>query len=684
MKQDNVIRILFVLDHVDDAEQIISTLRNAGIAVRATRASNDEELEQALGRKAPDLALVDLASKQLALEQVHKQVLSTGKDIGLVALIHGADEDTMARTAELGVSGLALMSRPTQLVAAVQQEFEALSMRRRVRQLRASLSETERRCDALLDSSNDAIAYVHEGMHVRANKAYLALFGMETFEDVEGMTLLDMIAPDQAGDFKKLLQHISKGEPPPEQLETRAERADGTEFEALIHFANASYEGEPCIQIIFRQHAATSTEMQWRDAVTGLFNRAQMLKTVDKAATEAATGRSGQAILVIEPDHYRGTLDTVGLSAADTLLHDLASVLAGPLSDRDAAGRIADHTFAIVLADYDKQQVQALAQRLCTAVEDHIFEAGTKSVNLTISVGGSLIGEKNASTQDLLDQANAQLRSSQEQGGNSAEIFNPAAREEAEAERELRWKQAIEKALANDEFMLFNQQVISLQGAENDYFEILLRLNGPNGEIRPSAFLPAAERNNLMPKVDRWVLRRAIEILAQRLRDGQPTTFLVKLSVHSLADTKLAAWIGAQLKAHKVPHQSLVVEMPESKVRSEIKPAAEFAEAIRKLGCGFALEQFGTGLKPFQMLKHIDANFLKIDRNFLDDLPNNEESQQKIREICQSAKEHDRKTIAEWVQDAASTSILFGAGVDFVQGNFLQEPEQIGVHETVA
>ncbi len=677
MKQDNVVRILFVLDQVDDAEQVISILRNAGIAVRPASVSDAEELEKALGKKPPDLVLVDTHSKKLDLAAVQQQVVATGKDIAVLLLAHGADDDILTHAMEQGAGGVALLPRPVQLAGAVKREFEALSMRRRVRQLRAALSETERRCDALLENSNDAIAYVHEGMHVRANKAYLELFGMESFEDVEGMTLLDMIAPEDATDFKQLLKRISKGEPPPERLEAHARRSDDTEFEAVLQFANATYEGEPCIQIIFRQHIEDNSELRWRDATTGLFNRSHMLEAIDKAVVEAAGGRENQALLLIEPDNYRATLDTVGLSAADQLLHGLASVIADKLGDRDAAGRITDHGFAVLLTEQSKTQVNELAETIRSSVEQEIFEAGAKSVNITVSIGGSLLGEKNAATQELLDQATEQLRAAQSEGGNKIAVFNPAAREQEEAEREQRWVTSIQKALAKDEFTLFGQGIISLQGAESDHLEVLLRLDGPNGEILPSAFLPAARRNDLMSKIDLWVLNQAIALLGQRIADGQDTTFMIKLSRQSLGIPKLPEWIAQQLKAHKIPPASLVLEMPESKVMTNIKPAAIFARKIRQIGCSFALEQFGTGLKSFQLLQHIDANYLKIDRSFLKDLPDNEESQAKIREICEHAREQERLTIAEWVEDASSTSILFGAGVDFVQGNFLQEPERL-------
>ena len=169
-------------------------------------------------------------------------------------------------------------------------------MRRSVRRIEAALRESERRCEALLDSSRDPIAYVHEGMHVRANKAYLEMFGFDDFEDVEGMSILDMIATDDADDFKALLKRLSKGEKPPQRLNLKAQRSDGSTFDATMEFTEASYEGEPCQQITFRRQMVDANLAQELDAlrskdlVTELFNRQHTIALVENAA-----GRGGAA-----------------------------------------------------------------------------------------------------------------------------------------------------------------------------------------------------------------------------------------------------------------------------------------------------------------------------------------------------------------------------------------------------
>src|SRR5690606_14668381 len=199
----------------------------------------------------------------------------------------------------------------------VRREFEALCMRRSVRRLEASLRESERRCEALLDSSRDPIAFVHEGMHVRANRAYLEMFGFEDFEDIEGMSILDMIAADDAQDFKALLKRLSKGEKPPQRLNLKAQRADGSTFDATMEFTEASYEDEPCQQITFRRQIADEAlereldVLRSRDLITDLFNRKHMLEQVDRAAAQAAEGKTDQALLLVEPDDFKAVLDAI-------------------------------------------------------------------------------------------------------------------------------------------------------------------------------------------------------------------------------------------------------------------------------------------------------------------------------------------------------------------------------------
>jgi diguanylate cyclase (GGDEF)-like protein/PAS domain S-box-containing protein len=682
-RPDTIIKLLLVDESAENAEQIISILRNGGIAVRPARAGNEAELEAAVEQQTPDLIIVDLACRELQLPQVREVAMRGGRDVALIAAGRGVSEDAIVAAFRDGARALALLDSHEHLQTIVRREFEALSMRRNVRRLEASLREAERRCEALLDSSRDPIAFVHEGMHVRANKAYLDMFGFDEPEDIDGMSILDLIAAEDADDFKALLKRLSKGDKPPQRLNLKARRNDGTTFDATMEFAEASYEGEPCQQITFRLHTVDAKleqeldALRSRDLITELFNRRHMMAQIEQAAGEAANGRGDQALMLIEPDRFKDVLDAVGLGNADVLLGDLAAVLRRHLGESDVAGRLAEHTFGVLVTHRNIEAARQLGETLRNAFSERIFEVGKQSISLTVSIGGTLIGEKNANAARLLDLATTTLRAAQAEGGNRVQLVDPSEQDKAAAENARRWIEQIDQALASDGFVLYYQPIISLHGADGDFYEVLLRMAGPKGEIPPNQFLPIAERHGRLPAIDRWVIGAAIRAIAERERAGHRTTFFVKLTPQSLDDQTLLPWIAQQLKTSRQRGDSLVFEMPESKVVTSLKPARAFAKGLEQLRCGFALEQFGSGLNSFQLLKHIPAHYLKIDRAFMADLPRNKENQERIRDICEQAHHAGKLTVAEFVEDAASMSILFNCGVNFVQGNFLQEPEKI-------
>ncbi len=679
MKKDYVIKILFIESSLEEAEQIISLLRNTGIAVRPARATNAEQMQVAVNELEPDVVMFDPAITSISLEEAVKVLDAYGRDYALMGLVNNIDNQIVADLFVHGARGVASRSQPKQLIAVLQREFESLQTRRQVRRLETALRESERRCDALLDSSTDAIAYVHEGMHVRANHAYLQTFGYDDFDDLLGLPVLDMIDSANAEEFKTLLKSHARQEKLPSQLTLHARRADGSQFDASVEFAQATFEGEPCLQIVFRRQLVDPgmLERLQRDQVTGLFNRARMLECIDDAVTAAAKGKKGQSLLLVEPDNWAALVGGIGLGKADELLAGFADRIRMLLGADDVAGMLAEHTLGVILDSRTDEAIKEWIARLQHSISSEIFDAGSRSITVTASVGGSLLGEKNANTELLLNQASQALRTAQSLGGSQVELHDPAAREKADEERERYWLDLLRKALTGEGLVLYHQQTISLQDAEGDYSELLLRMNGPQGEVLPGFFMPIAEKHGLTGAIDRWVLDQAITALQAREGQGQQTTFFIKLTAASLQDSQLLAWLSERLRQARLKRGQLVLEMTESKVMTLLRPAQEFVNGWKKLGGRFALEQFGSGLNSFQLLNHVDADYLKIDRSYMADLPQHPESQKKITEICQQARELKRLTIAEWVEDATSTSLLFACGVDFVQGNFLQQPQRL-------
>ncbi|MCP1584367.1 EAL domain-containing protein [Pseudoxanthomonas mexicana] len=678
--KDTTLRLTLVDDSAEDAEAIVSTLRNGGIAVRPLRPLDAGELGQMVASQPMDLLLASRTAKGIPLATVLAQVDGSGKDIPVIVLADAITESDLLADQAAGARAVALRGRPDHVLTVLRREWADLDARRSQRRLEGQMRETERRCDALISSSRDPIAYIHEGMHIRANDAYLEMFGFESFEDVEGLSLLDLVGPQYVSDFKALLKKLSKGEPPPPRFELEARSLDGDSFPATLEFATATYEGEPCVQVVFRRReefdpelAREVEDLRQRDMVTGLLNRPTFLRELETAVAAVARGEDQYGLLLVEPDHYQRLLADIGIDSADDLAAALAARLAEKLDDSCIAARFGERTFAVLLRG-NHAHTAALAEKLRAAYASHVFNVGERSASVTASLGGVQIGEKIASVGPVLTRATDCLQAATNLGGNRFEIFDPGAVDRAEEERVQNWIQRLREALQDDSFRLHYQPVVSLQAEPGEVYEALLRLES-NGEIvQPQSFIGIAEDNGLLDAIDRWVVNRAIEVLAERKRNGHDTRMVVKVSPASFADNRLLDLIARQLAAHDVPGDRLWLQTPEAKVFTHLRQAQAFQTAAAKLGCHVGLEHFGAGLDSFQLLSHFQPTFLKIDRVFSEDLGRNAEHQQKIREIAERAQALGIVTVAEHVQDAATMAFLFTANVDYVEGNFLAAP----------
>ena len=680
--KDTALRLMLVDDQVNEAEAMVSALRNAGIAVRPLRPETLDALAQMLAQQQVDLVLAEYASVQMPFNEVASVVMGCGRDVPLLAVLDGLNDEILDSVQGQGAQAVALRSRPQQFLKTVRTEWHDLDARRSQRHLEAQMRETERRCDMLIDSSREPIAYIHEGMHIRANQAYLEMFGYDSFEDVEGMSLLDLVAPRHVDEFKDLLKSLSKGEAPPPRYELTARDIEGNDFPAVMEFTAAQYEGEHCQQVIFRRQsvdvdpelARQVEELKQRDAATGLLNRPTFLGMLDAAVAEAANQVAVHGLLLIEPDHYAKLLEVIGLDAADDLMAAMGKRL-----DETAAGtaiaRFGEHQLALLTRGSDHQATSLLADKVRKAFSGHVLEVGDNSLNLTVSIGGVQIGEKIASTSQVLAKASQGVVSAISVGGNRVELFDPGAVDRAEQERIAAWVARIEDALENDGFHLDFQPIIALVGDGSEAYEVFLRLQGSDGvAVEADVFLPIAEEHGLLGKIDRWTITHSINLVGQRLRAGKRTSLLLSVSQEAMLDQSMPYFMGEHLRSAGVPGELMMLAVPEAKVFTNLREAQDFAKALGEFGSKFALDRFGAGLNSLQILDHFKPALVKVDYQFMDDLAKNPESQQKLKEIATRASEADIRTIAPHVQDASSMTMLFSASVDYVQGDFLAPP----------
>jgi len=678
VKTEETLRLIVIDDSSNHAEVVSSMLRNAGHAVRAERAEDDEDLRTLLSQQGWDMVLSQTALPHFsALEALHI-IAQTEIEIPLLVLVEAMDDATQAELLKAGARDVVTLQRPASLVHTLIREFRDVQRRRRHRECETLLQEANKRAQSLVDSSRDAIAYVHEGMYIYANETYLQMFGYSTLEEIEGMPLMDMVATPDHAKFKEFLRGYLKKQTATSTIDVHGRKASGEDFNMAMEFSAASYDGEPCIQIIIRVQTVSKEleekldSLSKQDLLTGTYNRQYFMSTLDNLVGQA--GIHG-ALLYLAPDDFKATRERIGIAGSDAVITDFAATLKKLLpADNDLLARFDSDIFTIILHDADEVSAQATAKQLLKAIEDHIFDANGQTVSLTSSVGIALYHEDISDPQELLLRAEKSYRKASKHG-NSVEYYNPLTEGMAEREQAtLRIKQ-LKTALRDNRFQLLYQPTVSLHGDAMENYQVLLRLlDENNNAVPPSEFMPAAKDGGLMSAIDRWVLVHTVKVLVERRRLGKQTNFFIKLSADSLKDENFLPWMRDLLATAKVEGNYLTLEMSETVVSSNLKSVQPFIDGLHQLRIRFAIEHFGLAPNYANLLRHCDADFLKIDGSIIRGIAQNAENQAKVKEITSMASEAGKKSIAESVEDANTLAIIWSCGPDYIQGYFLQEP----------
>ncbi len=678
MRAEETLHLLVMDDSSNAAETISNMLRNAGHAVRTDRIEDDEDLRDALKSHECDMILAKPQIPYLSAHDALGVLQQLEKEIPLLVIADETDEETITTLLQAGARDIIEVDKPQRLATAVLREAASVRTLRHLHQCRQALEEANIRAQNLVDSSRDAITYIHDGMHIFANTSYLEMFGYSDIEEIEGMPIMNMVKADEHADFKKFLRDYSAGKNSSSTLDVTALHVDGNEFKLTMEFTAASFEGEPCTQIIIRAQANNEElerkldDMSKLDLLTGVYNRQFFLE-----ALGAVAGKKGQegAMLYLKPDNFKQLREELGISHSDQVLSEVAKVIQQQLGKSDSiTARFESEHFTVLLRNVSGDKAQAFAEVLRKRIEGAVFELKGATATTTCSFGIGLYNEAIKTPQEVITRAEKALNDATAQGGNAVRIYTPGKEEMAEQEQLAILVKQIKLALKSNRLQLLFQPIVSMKGDESENYEVFLRMQDEKGNLLlPKDFLPAAEKSGLMPAIDRWVLAHGIKAVTQQRKSGKPTVLFVKLSGASLKDEKLLPWLRDILKAAQAVPNSLVIEVSETVASSNLKALKMLIEGLKQLHVRLALDHFGNAANFTNLLKHCDTQFLKLDASIIGTLSSSKESQDKVNEICTMAATSNKKVVANAVEDPHTLAMIYSTGIDYIQGNFLQE-----------
>ena len=683
MAKDSTIHLLIVHQQEEEAEKILSVLRNSQIAVRPSRCVDEDTLSDILNTKKIDLVLADQNQNELAVHEVVQFITKFGKDIPVISLLSEINKDTITDSVDSKAQYLCSPEVPEHLCMTISQAFKDLNNRRRLRSLESELNEAEKRTSSLLDSSKDAIAYIHDGMHVYVNGAYLEFFECDDIEEMEVTPFLDLVVKKEVQSAKNLIKEIASGKVPEDDLNMVFKTSSGKEVDAVITLNKATFDGEPCVQFLIQPpkgNAEAEKELEKiknRDLMTGFYNRSYFIRDV---GDKIMSIKGGQDLLVsimyVQLDNVKDIGKELGKGKLDLLIADIASFIQEDLGDEHNYTRYEESSFMIQVND-NIENTEKIAQHLVNKVSQHLFSAGDKTQNCSISIALTQIIENTNSTDEILITLTKEMENALESGGNQVSLFDPAEEEKKALAANQRWIEAIKHGLSEHRFFLNYQQVISLHGDETEHYEILVRLKHDDEVIQPVKFIEIAKKYGLILDIDRHIVTSSINAI--KFKDNNVGLF-IKLSTDTLSDSSFPTWLAEMIKDRGILAERLIFEIPESEIVTHSKAVKPVIQALKALNCKITIEKFGTGLNSFTLLKHFPVDFIKVDSMLMKGFSENPENQQKVKEIIEQGHALNKQVICEHVEDASTMSILWKYSANYVQGNFLSEVSQSMAH----
>lgn len=413
------------------------------------------------------------------------------------------------------------------------------------------------------------------------------------------------------------------------------------------------------------------------DALTGLLNRREFENRLEQAIGHAHSEHKDHVLCYLDLDQFKIINDTCGHVAGDELLKQLASRLKNQLRDSDVFARLGGDEFGVLLSACSLNQARKITSNLLETVKGTRFIWDNKSFDVGVSIGVVPINNMSGNVSDVLSAADTACYEAKDQGRNRIYIYTTDDDDLAKKRGEMNWVHRITHALDNDKFELFYQEIIPLSNdSKNEHFyELLLRLrNDDDSIVPPMAFIPAAERYNMMPVLDKMVIEKAINSLHQLNKHHRKINFSINISGQSISNPNFLDMVVDIFGNIQINPEQIMFEITETAAIANLTRAIRFIQTLKGLGCKFALDDFGSGLSSFAYLKNIPVDYLKIDGYFVRDILSDATDSAFVESICQIGNVMGIQTVAEYVENEQTLEKLQLLGVNYAQGYHFGKP----------
>ncbi len=549
----------------------------------------------------------------------------------------------------------------------------------------AELTAAEELFRGVFDGSPIGMALTDEaGRVVRVNDALCVLTGRSP-KQLTGTQLNELTHPEDGGYDGRAVAAALAGDRSQYKIETRFIHGSGEHIWAAVQTTVVrDRAGDPLrflVQVQDVTHRRRYEEnlhfLATHDPLTGLHNRSSFAGQLDAHAEIVRRYGSDGALLLLDLDHFKYVNDTLGHQAGDQLIARVAKVLGGRLRESDVLARLGGDEFAALLPRADSETATIVAEGLLDALRaERIAVPGAGDRSITASIGIAMFdNSEGISGEDVLVSADLAMYDAKEAGRNQVAIHHAGEAAQARMHGRITWAERIRVAIDEERFTLVAQPIFHLGTSAATQFEVLLRMRDDHGDlIPPSAFLSTAERLGMIGQIDAITVPKALRALAQYGPTIGDPRIEINLSGASIGDPAILELIERELRETELDPSRVIFEITETAAIANMAKAREFSEQLARLGCRFALDDFGAGFGSFYYLKHVGFDLLKIDGEFVRECRETPSDRLVIQAVVSIARGLDKQTVAEHVGDAETVDLLRRLGVDYGQGFHLGKP----------